>query len=93
MMDTNVAFYFAIKRCEKLKCVIESYESSHHRHDNLHRSEMGAWRRLMFDAGVPKHELPEMPWVNPEYVTSFKKRMEDKKTATAKEYRLAVNAS
>lgn len=42
--------------------------------DGLRRSELGAWRRLLFEAGIEHDKLPEVPFLNPDHKAAFDAR-------------------
>lgn len=76
MMTIECAIAKGMKVCKRLSDLIEANESSWQCMDGKHRNEMGAWRCLMHSAGVPKDQLPEMPFVEPAHLDSYLKRQE-----------------
>jgi len=74
MMPSNSAIAIGVKRCLKLYNLIETWERQNLIMDALHRNEMGAWRRLMFEAGMEHHQLPEMPFLDPDHLEAYKVR-------------------
>lgn len=74
MMEINTALFYALKRCTQLQEIITSWEDREKCHDKKHRNEMGAWRKLMHSVGVQHHELPEMPYVNLDYIGELRRR-------------------
>lgn len=74
MMPPNSAIAIGVKRCAKLYSLIEAWEKANQIMDALHRNEMGAWRRLMFEGGMEHHQLPEMPFLDPAHLEAYKVR-------------------
>lgn len=78
-MPVEAAVSIGFKTCKKIIHFIETNEEKWQEMDGRHRSELGAWRCLLFTAGVPKDQLPEVPFLDPAHLQTFKARQAEAK--------------
>jgi len=76
MMTIECAISLGTKRCARLFQEIEANESSWQSMDAKRRSEMGAWRCLMYNVGMSRDQLPEMPYLDPKHLENYKARQD-----------------
>ena len=77
MMPVECAIVRGMKACQRIHDLIEANERNWQCMDGKHRNEMGAWRCLMHHVGVPKDQLPEMPFLDPAHLEAYRARIEE----------------
>ena len=71
MMTVECAVSLGAKTLERLKAVVEHHEKAWQCMDKRGRDEMGMIRCLMHNAGVPKEQLGEMPYLQPLHLKAY----------------------
>lgn len=79
MMPIERAIIVALAMCEDYNKEINKWEKLTQRCDTKHRTMVGALRALMHHAGIPKHELPETPFVDPEHIANLDRYKAEKR--------------
>lgn len=74
MMPKEKAIAEAYRAAAHVFNVIQINEEKWQCMDGLRRSELGAWRRLLFEAGIEHDKLPEVPFLNPDHKAAFDAR-------------------
>lgn len=76
MMPIEAAVSMAFKMAAQINERIEANEQNWQCMDGKRRSQIGALRALMHQAGVPKESLPETPYLEPAHLEAYKRRQE-----------------
>lgn len=84
MMTIECAVSKAVKACRRLDQLIQANESSWQCMDWRNRGDMGMLRCFMHNAGVPKDQLPEMPFLEPAHLEAYNRRQEAHRAEMAK---------
>ena len=77
MMPIEVAIDIAFKRAGQLGRKIEAIERNTKCMDGFSRSELGMLRRFLFEAGVSRYQLPDVPFVDPEHLEKFRQNRDE----------------
>lgn len=83
MMTIECAISIIQRRAEYLQTKITACENETGIMTAFFRSELGAIRRLMYDVGMPKDKLPEVPYLEPEHLENYKARVQALKLGVA----------
>lgn len=72
MMRLEAAISVMLKRAAKLQAMIPANEASSGLMDNRKRAELGAIRTLLYEAGMARASLPEVPFLAQEHLDAYK---------------------